>query len=175
MGVGDELVAAGQAQKLYEQYGTRVVIVDTNGHPRWHSIWEGNPVIVRPGEHVDTATSLMSAPNARPYIVYPFTAETGWTFNKSFRCRDYPAKLYLTESERAKGEWVRDKYGPYVLIEPFTKHVNFQWPIERWDTLVNSCKGLTFVQHTHRDSEYVDGAHLEPATFREACGLIARL
>src|SRR5688572_16099641 len=115
----------------------------------------------------------MSAPNARPYIVYPFTAETGWTFNKSFRCRDYPAKLYLTESERAKGEWVRDKYGPYVLIEPFTKHVNFQWPIERWDTLVNSCKGLTFVQHTHRDSEYVDGAHLEPATFREACGLIA--
>lgn len=174
MGWGDELVAAGQAQKLYEQYGTRVVIVDTNGRQRWHSMWEGNPIIVRPGEvAVGSATELLSAPNARPYIVYPFTKESGWTFNKNFRCRDYPARLYLTDEELAKGREVREKYGPYVLIEPFTKHENFRWPLERWATLVNTCKDLTFVQHTHLESEFVDGAHLEPATFREACGLIA--
>lgn len=175
MGFGDELVAAGQAQRLFEEFGQRVLILDTNHRPRWHAIWEGNPVIVNPMDQLDGQAyqRLVSAPNARPYIVYPFTQETGWTFNKAFHCRDYKARLYLTEEELSKGREARERYGPYVLIEPFTKHENFRWPIERWSTLVSSCKELTFVQHTHLESEFVDGASLESATFREACGLIA--
>jgi len=50
VGLGDEIVAAGQAQRIYEQYGTRVLIVDEQRRPRWHPLWEGNPVIVRPVE-----------------------------------------------------------------------------------------------------------------------------
>lgn len=116
---------------------------------------------------------VRSGPHCRPYIVYPFTTETGWTFDRTFRCRDHVARLYLTPAERARGEQARARYGPYVLIEPYTKHDNFRWPLERWTALVKACPDLTFVQHTHRDSALVPGAHYEPATFREACGLIA--
>lgn len=177
MGWGDEIVAAGQAQRLFDAHGTRVLVVDADLKRRWHPIWDGNPVIVRPEEHVDIpgprVSLLVSGPNCRPYIVYPFTTDTGWTFNRGFRCADHIAQIYLTDEEIARGTAARAKFGPYVLIEPYTKHQNFQWPIERWEQLVDACPDLTFVQHTHVDSPIVRGAHLEPADFRQACGLVA--
>jgi ADP-heptose:LPS heptosyltransferase len=152
-----------------------VAIVGKNGAARWHDIWRNNPIIATPqdvayGEMVHT---VISGPDCRPYIEYPFTKESGWTFNQHFRCRDYIAKLYLTPEELARGAAAREKYGRYVLIEPFTKHPNFRWPLSRWSQVVAACPDLTFVQHTHKESPLVYGAHAEPATFREACGLVA--
>lgn len=176
MGWGDEIVAAGQAQRLYDaDPSARVAIYGINGQPRWHPIWDGNPILATPddvagGERVQ---ELVSGPDCRPYIVYPFTSETGWTFNCNFRCRDHVARIYLTEQEEALSHRVRETYGRYVLIEPYTKHANFQWPHERWTAFVASRPDLTFVQHTHQDSRHVAGAHPVPASFREACGLIA--
>lgn len=173
IGVGDEIVAAGQAQRIFDATGQRVAICDRDWARRWHPIWDGNPAIVHPHEPASAEVSLRSGPGCRPYIVYPFDESTGWTFDKSFRCRDHIAKIYLTEAERLRGMDARELYGPYVLIEPFTKHQNFRWPIDRWDALVKACPDLTFVQHTHTDSIPVMGAHPQVATFREACGLIA--
>ena len=116
---------------------------------------------------------LVSGPDCRPYIVYPFSEDTGWTFERSFRCADNLATIYLSDAEIIRGKAARAKYGPYVLIEPYTKHQNFQWPMERWEALISTCPGVTFVQHIHRDSLPVCGAHYEQADFREACGLIA--
>lgn len=176
IGWGDEVVAAGQAQRLWNtDPSTRIAIVGQDGKARWHQIWDGNPIIAPP-EAVAAGESvrpLVSGPNCRPYIVYPFTKETGWTFEKSFRCADHIAKLYLTKEERARGKQAKKKYGPYVLIEPYTKHANFSWPLDRWTALIAACPDLTFVQHIHESSVKVLGAHYEPATFREACGLIA--
>jgi ADP-heptose:LPS heptosyltransferase len=90
-----------------------------------------------------------------------------------FKCRDYPAKLYLTDAERAVGTKARAEFGPYVLIEPYTKHENFRWSHERWEALVSACSDLTFVQHTHKDSVPVKGVHPIPASWREACCLAA--
>jgi hypothetical protein len=117
---------------------------------------------------------VTNGPNARPYIVYPFTKETGWTFSPTFRCRDHVAKIYLTPTELALGWDARATYGPYVLIEPFTKHENFRWPYARWAQLVAACPDLIFVQHVHQESFIpIPGARHEQATFREACGLVA--
>ncbi len=176
MGWGDEVVAAGQAQRLYEEFGARVWICGCDGTPRWHDIWDGNPVIVKPNEHITegSVTSLRSGPGCRPYIIYPFNEDTGWTFNREFLCRNYPAKIYLTPGERKRGEVARELYGPYVLIEPYTKHVNFRWPIGRWMDLVDAMPDLTFVQHAHKQSPTMQGrVRVEPATFREACALAA--
>jgi len=177
IGWGDEIVAAGQAQRLYDANpSTRITICDAVGTPRWHPIWQGNPIIATPdqvrcGEPV---REIINAPNARPYIVYPFTKETGWTFNQRFHCREHVAKLYLTPSEIARGLDALAQYGPYVLIEPYTKHENFRWPYARWAALVAHCPDLTFVQHVHHESFIpIPGAHHEHATFREACGLVA--
>lgn len=177
MGVGDELVAAGQAQRLFDaDPSKRVAICDVVGMPRWHPIWAGNPAIATPA-HVangEPVHRLTSGPHCRPYIVYPFTTDTGWTFNRAFKCREHVARIYLTSAELRRGEAARERYGPYVLIEPFTKHENFRWPLARWAALVAACPDVTFVQHTHPDTFLVvPGAKAEPASFREACGLAA--
>lgn len=175
MGWGDEIVAAGQAQQLYDQdSSSRIAIVGLDGKARWHPIWEGNPIIARPEELTagEAVRSVLNGPNCRPYIVPPFTKETGWTFNRSFRCRDHVAKIYLTREERARGKAARKKYGPFVLLEPFTKHANFRWPADRWAALVAALPDLTFVQHVHADSTPIPGAQYEQATFREVCGLL---
>lgn len=175
MGWGDEIVAAGQAQRIYDANPSlRVAICDTRAQPRWHPIWDGNPILATPdqvalGEPVQT---VISAPHARPYIVYPFTKDSGWTFNSEFKCRDHVAQIYLTAEERARGTQARSTYGPYVLIEPYTKHDNFRWPLARWQAVVDACPEIAFVQHTHRDSPTLHGVHRETATFREACGLL---
>lgn len=176
MGWGDEIVAAGQAQRLFDaDLSARVAILGADGTPRWHPIWDGNAAIATPAEVArgERVQKLVSGPNCRPYIVYPFTTDTGWTFDRTFRCRDHVAKIYLTTAEREIGHHARETYGPYVLIEPYTKHENFRWPLDRWNALVAACPDVTFVQHTHADSAPVRGANREPATFREACGLIA--
>lgn len=176
MGMGDEIVAAGQAQRLYDaDTSARVAIFGLDGKPRWSPIWDGNPILATPADVAagERVQRLVSGPNCRPYIVYPFSEQTGWTFDKTFRCRDHVAQIYLTEAERAYGEATRAADGPYVLVEPYTKHVNFRWPLLKWHALVAACPDLTFVQHTHADSPRIPGAIAVPATFRAACGLIA--
>lgn len=178
MGFGDEILAAGQAERLYraDPAHRRVAICDLHDRPRWHPIWEGNPVIARPdvvaaGEDVQR---LVSGPNARPYIVYPFTEYTGWTFNTAFRARENIAKIYLTMEEIQVGLSAVERYGSYVLIEPWSKHPNLTWPFEYWTELVAGRSDLTFIQHVHKDSKPVPGvAATIPATFRQACALVA--
>lgn len=175
MGAGDEILAAGMAQKMFERDPSRkVLILDRYNRPRWHEIWDGNPAIATlvEGRARHKVQVLKNASGCRPYIVYPFTAKTGWTFNKSFRARDYVAKLYLTDREKGRGVRARARYGQYVLIEPWTRHVNFKWALQRWNELVEAFPDVTFVQHTHKDSRPVSRAKVEPATFREACGLL---
>jgi len=176
MGMGDEVVAAGQAQSLWDlEQTSRIAIIGLDGQPRWSPIWDGNPIIataadIARGEKVRT---VLNGPNCRPYIVYPFTPETGWTFNQAFRCADHIAKIYLTDAERARGTAAKKKYGEYVLIEPYTKHGNFAWAADKWAELVSACPDLCFVQHVHEHSTPIPGAQYEVATFREACGLAA--
>lgn len=175
MGVGDAILAAGQAEHLFAADPTRrVAICKCDGTPYWDPIWDGNPILARPNDvaNGESVQILKNGPGCRPYIVYPFTEETGWTFNKNFRAKENIARIYLTAAEVARGTSALDKYGPYVLMEPFSKHINLRWPIERWTELVASRRDLTWVQHVHNDSTRITGAHYEEATFREACGLV---
>lgn len=172
MGYGDEILAAGQAQRYYEKHGTPVAIIDQQHHARWHPIWEGNPAILRPEQWGLGVPAILNAPDARPYILYPFTAESGWRFKRDFRARDHIAKIYLTEAERDRGFRAYRRYGAYILIEPWSKHQNLRWPLERWQALIDARPDLTWVQHTHKDSPTLRGVHGEAATFRDACGLV---
>ena len=44
MGLGDEIMALGRAERLFEQTGDRVSIMEYHGTPRDHIAWHGNPV-----------------------------------------------------------------------------------------------------------------------------------
>jgi len=178
MGFGDEILAAGQAQRIYDTEHIRVSIRDTQDRLRWHPIWEGNPIIVRPTEPSGTISrALISAPYARPYLIdQPMTPDGGWKFNKDFRARDHLAKIYLTEGEWQLGVRAAAEFGPFILIEPYSKHPNLRWPLKHWEALVQSREDLTFIQHVHQHSKdyLIPGAVLiETSTFRDACGLLA--
>jgi ADP-heptose:LPS heptosyltransferase len=117
---------------------------------------------------------LLNGPQCRPYIVYPFTQDTGWTFNTTFRCRDHVAKIYLTADERAVGDAALEQHGRYILIEPYSKHPNFRWPQERWTELVAAFGDKTVIQHIHDATDFLVPAAIPiRATFREACALVA--
>jgi len=154
----------------------RVAILDRHNEPRWHPIWQGNPVIAPPaavasGEDVQR---LVNGPDARPYIVYPFTEYTGWTFNTAFHARENRATIYLTLEELQIGLTAIETYGQFVLIEPWSKHPNLTWPFAHWTALVAERSDLTFIQHIHKDSKLVPGIRTAiDATFRQACALVA--
>jgi len=178
MGYGDEILAAGQAHRLFAaDPARRVGIFDRHARPRWHPIWDGNPILATPaaiaaGEPVHV---VVNGPHCRPYIQGPFTAESGWTFNYAFRARDHVAQLYLTDEELCLGRQIRAHCGPYVLIDPGSKHANLRWPFESWARLVAARPEHTWVQHTWPGGPLiVPGVQpFHTTTFREACGLVA--
>lgn len=173
MGYGDEILAAGQAQRHFDETGEPSYIVNQRLKPRRHPIWDSNPAIIQAdGIFGERCHMITNAPGCRPYIVYPFTAESGWTFNRSFHAADHIAKIYLTPEELIYG---RSIPRPFVLIEPFSKHANLTWPFDHWCALVAQNPDISFVQHTHRDTGtlHVPGAMYTPQlTFRQACGVL---
>ncbi len=66
MGIGDAIMAAGEARELHHRSKLPVVIVGPNGRPLWNPIWNGVKYIVpRPGGH--PCGRLVNGPGARPY------------------------------------------------------------------------------------------------------------
>lgn len=118
---------------------------------------------------------VVNAPGARPYIRYPFTAESGWAFDYRFRAREHVAKIYLTTEERDIGQEVKDLIGEYVLIDPWSKHQNLRWPVKHWTRLVAALPRITFVQQIWDPQAPLIARTMgiETPSFRAACGLLA--
>lgn len=180
MGFGDEIVAAGQAQRIFDaDPSKRVAICGADGAVRWSPIWAGNPAIAHPDDVAagEAVHRLMSGPNCRPYIVYPFSASSGWTFNKAFRCRDHVAKLYLTDVELAYGQQIREALRrPFVAVDVWSKHVNLRWPTDRWLDLFDALPDVLFVQQLYDGVPVLKARNVVQAptpSFRQACGLVA--
>lgn len=135
MGMGDELMAMGEARQLSEQYnGARVVIADKVGAPRWHEIWSDAPYIRQRGDHRE-GIGVRNGPGCRPYIER-YDSERFWW-------RDYqpvPADL------RHVGGW-NESTRRAVVIEPNLKpsaSVNKQWPRDLWLKLVADLGGAGY-------------------------------
>lgn len=179
MGYGDELMAAGHAQRVFDADPSKhVAICDLYGRVRWDPLWDGNPIIAKPyqvqaGEPVHR---IQNAMGCRPYIQYPFTRQSGSTFT-AWRAADHLGRLYLTAQEQANGERVRKALGRFVVIEPSPiskSNPNKAWGFERFEKLVKANHSQRFVQFKHPDARIVPSVTAVPVqTFREACGVLA--
>lgn len=126
MGLGDELMALGRAERLYEQTGRPVSILTMTDAPREHDSWVGNPAWVFKG-----GQRLVDGGGARPYI-------TAWhgrraIFNLEYRAR--AGRVYLTDEERA----ACTLDAPYAIVSPELKKgasPNKDWGRSNWEAVI---------------------------------------
>lgn len=177
MGVGDEIMASGQAEEIYAKTGMPVVIEGIDGKPRWHEIWLHNPAIARNGVGLPR---IKSGPLCRPYIDYDLwnADDRRHWFWSGWRARDHIGKIYLTETER-----VADISG-FAVIEPnvnakirFTKPYadNRDWGFSKWQAVVDATPEIFWVQLVPNEREKVlSGVTvIITETFRRACGILS--
>lgn len=120
MGLGDELMALGQAQHLAKQTGKRVRIVGRTKQPRWHDLWSREAAIVRHGEKVDRAlvVDMVNGPGARPYIARWETEDgKARSIFSDWEARPLRASWPLTAEESAAAAEHGRRLGPYAVLE----------------------------------------------------------
>jgi hypothetical protein len=133
MGLGDEIMAAGVAERMWRETGRRVAIVDEAGRPRDHPVWEGNPAI-----DPQSSLTLRDHPGHRGYMLRWDDGPRA-VFNPSYRNRDHPGRIYPPASARA---WARANVpAGCVIVEPIVRRpssMGKDWGVERWRAVVDA-------------------------------------
>lgn len=161
MGLGDEIMAAGEARWKSRAVGKPVRIIGKDGRSRASEMWIGLDYIT-----VDpSAPALVNGPGCRPYIDYAKTTEKRWAYT-NWRCT--PGEISgIKPLEAARGA---------VIIEPNIKpnaSPNKQWGGENWQALVDLNPHLDWVQLGGAGCHVLRGVRqIATATFREACGAL---
>lgn len=173
---GDEIMAAGQAERIWRATGQRVCITDAAGRPRWSPVWQGNPAIAfAPGPGI---TCLVNAPGARPYLAYPWSARTGVRFT-GWRAAEQPARLWLSAEEAAVAAALRAALPRLVVIEPLLaaeSNPNKQWGEGRWHDLTQAlvAAGWQVAQLGPAGTRLLPGVlRVETPSFRIACAALS--
>ncbi len=170
-GFGDELIASGQARRLNEATGRKVIIRDRAGRIRSHPIWANNPRIVGPSERPFKPEEIVNGPGVRPYIASK--SEARWTWN-TWECP--VGEIYFSEDELAFAA----RHSPQIVIEPNVKQKaspNKDWGRGRWIELVALLRasGLEPVQLGPAGTQILPGVEItETPSFRHACAVLAR-
>lgn len=137
MGMGDELMAAGRAQRLamYTDPLKRVLILSCDGAPRWSELWRGNPHIAQPDDMAELGkTMLIDGPGCRPYIQRVEHGRFIWKPNNG---GPVPAMMVLTPEE---DDYARQFEGHLIVgIKPKADVVseNKEWPAEYWGEVID--------------------------------------
>lgn len=169
MGIGDELMAAGEARRRVlaagrpQQFG----MLDKKGQPKWHHVWEGNPDIARPGQPNDGLITYVDG--RRPYIA----AES--RERRAFRpYQPHPAHIELGARAREIAAFCKGA----VVFNPTIKAsapTNKEWPLDRWKALTLRFPQYRWVQ-IGDPSGYprIRGVeHIYTLSFQEAAGAVA--
>lgn len=171
MGMGDELLAAGQARARQEAGDARRVrILGADKQPRWDALWEGNPRIAGPHEPGDFQW-VINGPGARPYIAAKHSR--CWTW------RDFvptPGEIHFTRTEKDFAATHRAD----IVIEPTLKpraSPNKHWGADRWLEFVRLAtrEGLALTQLAANGQFVLPGVRwVQSPDFRHACAVLAR-
>lgn len=169
--IGDDIMAAAEAEWLHLDTGKRVRIVDEHGALRWHSLWERNPAIVSPADNkLYPYAELRNHRGNRAYVLEHHRDR--FVFNPAYRA--HPATIYLSEPERAFAQI----HAGHVIIEPNVpvRKPNKQWGIERWRRLIDLMHGAGMhpAQLGPRSTTVLTGCrHIVTETIREAASVLS--
>lgn len=166
MGIGDALMASGEARKLYKSNRLPTVIVDRYGRPYWSDMWDGVSYILKRAAGKQ-ANRLQNGPGVRPYIAGKTV--NNWTWKKY---TPVPAEIHFTPEEIAFAE----PYRGLIMIEPNVKaigHDNKAWISARWLELSKTRNN--FVQCVSSPSQSMPAHVLKviTPTFRHAAAVLS--
>lgn len=167
MGIGDQLMAAGEARALHKKTKRRVLIVDRYNRPQWCDLYQGLPYILN--SHQQGDIRMLNAGGSRPYIAAK--GPDRWTW-KPYKPK--PADLVFTVNELALAE----RYRGCVMIEPNIKlqgHANKAWEWSRWVALVEAMPDVEFVQCIPPGARTLDAVdhYAATTTFRQALAVLS--
>ena len=166
MGIGDEIMAAGEARRAANGTARRYIMTDKRGTPKWHWVWEGNPNIAVPGERADGTIGYVNG--RRPYVV----DETALT--RTFRAYQ-PAPAIIRLTERALE--IKAHVAGGVVFNPTIKYKapqNKDWGLDRWRQLVQENRDIRWIQVAEQSQPRVRGAEqIITSDFFQACGALA--
>lgn len=136
MGLGDEIMAMGEAEALYEATGKPVAICDQRLRPRWHEAWNNNPAVSRVmGKGIDV---IVNCPGRRSYIKQWKHAPRRTEFNPKHRARAGKIRLTMSEYYMARKLSPKERF---AIIEPATRtsvrsSQNKNWGMDRWAEVI---------------------------------------
>ncbi len=166
MGIGDTLMASGEARRLYKSNGLPTIILDRRGRPQWSEMWDDVPYILHRSMG-KPCNRIINGSGARPYIAAK--GPTQWTWKPY---KPYPAEIVFTAAEKKFAEPFRGM----VMIEPNVKnigHTNKAWLWERWQDVVNKVPAV-FVQPGPEGTRGLSNTRASyTPTFRQACAVLS--
>ena len=178
MGWGDEIIASGEARRIYS--GRKIAIKDLKNRHRWSPVWEGNPIIARP-EEVGIFQIMVNAGGARLYIDYERMRDDfrrvhpNLKMRAKFRDVRLPYRFNDWNSARGEIHFTERQKPQYIVIEPHYKpnQPNRDWGFDKWQAVVDKLD-LPWVQINRRGARILNGARYIPAdNFVDACRLLA--
>lgn len=156
MGLGDELMVAGEARNLRKSDERKVYVVNKRGRPRWRPVWVFCPDMVNPTRDHGGGQICRNHPGNRPYINYEKSTVRRWAWKEY---EPIPARLNI-------GRPI--PHPDSILIEPNIKHGApplKQWG--RWRELLGH--GFKFVQVGPRGTQVLPGVKfIETRTLDES-------
>lgn len=169
MGIGDEIMATGQARSAGATATRKAVVLDRLGRTRWHPAFDRVPFLSRTADGADL--SILNGPGARPYVDYARTTKQRWSYT------DWTCSRGVIPDLAWQGRGA-DR-SPTVLIEPTIKPTaspNKQWGLDRWAKLVHLCRGsVVFIQCGPDPRAAIDGVRfIQTADFRAAATVLSR-
>ena len=163
MGLGDEILALGEAEKRFADTKTPVAICKIGGYPRQHDAWKGSPAVDE-----NSKNKIINGGGARPYIKH-------WSGRKAVYNLDYEpkaGKIWLTESEKAHC----DVDYPFIVISPHVKPTaSKNKEYDRWEEVIKDLP-LPVLQLVPDDTIHIINGAKKVVTphFRHACAWIAK-
>jgi len=174
MGLGDEIMALGRAEALFEKTGQPVAITRLGGYARAHDAWLGNPAwnpFFEDGQVVTGGNQIVDGAAQRPYIDHWMMGRR-IKFNMAYRPR--AGRIHLTDGERE----FADGMGDYFVVAPFGKSggsPNKEWSRDRWEAVIGGLPLPVYQVMPDNRQPVIAGARaLVTPTFRHAAAVIER-
>ena len=168
MNYGDEIMALGRAEVVYNILGKPVAVYGVSGNPRRNPVWNNHPAV-----NADSPLHIVDGPQVRPYMLRWKHPGPVSVWNPKYRAR--AGHMRLTAQEQADALCLIPEK-PFVLVEPLVRAKSSQnkdWGWSRWEELVKDFPIPVYQFDIDGETKILPGVTaIDSPSFRVAAGVM---